>query len=31
MDAAALVFVILTPFAMAYVLWDALEDRKPTE
>jgi|APGre2960657404_1045060.scaffolds.fasta_scaffold00504_37 hypothetical protein len=27
MDAAALVFVILTPFAMLYVLYDALRDR----
>jgi hypothetical protein len=31
MDAAALVFVIIAPFAMAYVLWDALEDRKSAE
>jgi hypothetical protein len=31
MDAAVIVFLIITPFAMAYVLWDALEDRKPTE
>jgi hypothetical protein len=28
MDAAALVFVIIAPFAMAYILWDAYRDRK---
>jgi hypothetical protein len=27
MDAAALLFVIITPFAMAYILYDALRDR----
>jgi len=28
MDAAVIVFLIITPFAMAYILWDALDDRK---
>jgi hypothetical protein len=27
MDAAALLFVIIAPFAMAYILFDALRDR----
>ncbi len=27
MDAAALVIVIMAPFAMAYILFDALRDR----
>jgi hypothetical protein len=28
MDAAVIVFLIIAPFAMAYIAWDALEDRK---
>jgi len=28
MDAAVILFLVITPFAMAYILWDALEDRK---
>jgi hypothetical protein len=27
MDAAVIVFLVITPFAMAYVLYDALRDR----
>ena len=28
MDAAVIVFLTITPFAMAYILYDALRDRK---
>jgi len=28
MDAAVIFFLVIAPFAMAYILWDALEDRK---
>lgn len=28
MDAAVIVFLIIAPFAMAYIAWDALMDRK---
>jgi hypothetical protein len=28
MDAAVIVFLIITPFAMAYILYDALRDRR---
>jgi hypothetical protein len=28
MDAAALVIVIIAPFVMAFILYDALRDRK---
>jgi len=27
MDAAVIVFLVITPFAMAYILFDALRDR----
>ena len=27
MDAAVIVFLIIAPFAMAYILWDAYRDR----
>lgn len=27
MDAAVIVFLVITPFAMAYILFDALKDR----
>ncbi len=27
MDAAVIVFLVITPFAMAYILYDALRDR----
>ena len=28
MDAAVIVFLIIAPFAMAYIMYDALIDRK---
>lgn len=28
MDAAVILFLTITPFAMGYILWDALADRK---
>ncbi len=28
MDGAVILFLIITPFAMAYILYDALMDRK---
>jgi hypothetical protein len=27
MDAAVIVFLVITPFVMAYILFDALKDR----
>jgi len=28
MDAAVILFLIIAPFAMAYIAWDAYRDRK---